>query len=339
MGLTDRMTFLQRLQNVLGHCYYNILHFQLGVANFVEYDKLKDKYNIKPEISTLESHKQALLYFMHGSFGLEFPRPLQPNIKYVLYHAGLNSNQMMDEAVAKFLDTAPDGVVLFSLGSVVRMMGQEQGQLFADAFASLPHRVLWQSNTNLTGLQLGNNTMVARWLPMINVMEHVSVRAFVFHGAYCSMNEALWAGVPLVGIPLYEDMMDNMVRVEARGAGLSLDISGLTSETLSQAIHRVITEPEFSKNAQRVSKIMRDLQNTERPADNVARWILHVTRFGGDHLRPTVMDLTYVQRNLLDVYLFIGLVLASIIMINVFVCYFCCRSLCRIGRGEHFKKE
>ena len=57
------------------------------------------------------------------------------------------------------------------------------------------------------------------------------------------MYEAMWAGVPMVGIPLLDDQMDNMVRIEARGAGLMLDINGLTSEILSHAIHRVMTEP------------------------------------------------------------------------------------------------
>ena len=76
----------------------------------------------------------------------------------------------MDEEVAKFLDTASNRVVLFSLGTFVRTLGKEQGQIFTDAFATLPHRVLWQSTKNVTGLQLGNNTMVARWLPMMKVM-------------------------------------------------------------------------------------------------------------------------------------------------------------------------
>ena len=96
------MTFLQRLQNVLNYHYQAFVHSHLGVGNFVGYDKLKVKHNIKPEISTLESHKQALLHFMHGSFGLEFPRPLQPNIKYVLYHGGSNSNQMVGDQWLKY---------------------------------------------------------------------------------------------------------------------------------------------------------------------------------------------------------------------------------------------
>ena len=76
----------------------------------------------------------------------------------------------MDKDVAVFLDTAPNGVVLFSLGFTMRMIRKEQGQVFADAFAALPHRVLWQSNVNLTHLVLGKNTMVTKWLPMKKVL-------------------------------------------------------------------------------------------------------------------------------------------------------------------------
>ena len=66
---------------------------------------------------------------------------------------------------------------------------------------------------------------------------------YVTHAASFGTNEAMWAGVPMVGIPLYEEQMDDMVRVEAKGAGLTLDINGLTSETLSRTIRRVMTEP------------------------------------------------------------------------------------------------
>ncbi|XP_022096338.1 UDP-glucuronosyltransferase 2B33-like [Acanthaster planci] len=326
MGLTDRMTFLQRVQNVLAHYYYSFTHFYVGLADFRGYDKLKVKYNIKPEISTFESYKQALLHFAHGSFGLEFPRPIQPN--------------MLDGEVAKFLDTAQDGVVLFSLGSFVNKMKRDQAQVFANAFSMLPFRVLWQSGANLTGLSLGNNTMFAKWLPLTHVMEHANVKVFVTHAGSFGTNEAMWAGLAMVGIPLFEDQMDNMVRVEARGAGLTLDIASLTSQTLSETICRIMTEPRFRKNAQRVSKIMRDLQNTPNPEENVARWILHVTKFGGDHLRPAVLDLNFVQTYLLDVYLFIALVLASVIVINLSVCHFCWKCLRGKGpSGGKFKKE
>ena len=58
------------------------------------------------------------------------------------------------------------------------------------------------------------------------------------------MYEALWAGLPVVGLPLFEDQMDNFDRLEDRGVGLALDITTLTPELLSQTIHKVIVDPK-----------------------------------------------------------------------------------------------
>ncbi|XP_038050212.1 UDP-glucuronosyltransferase 2C1-like [Patiria miniata] len=339
-GFTNKMTFPQRVKNVLAHYFYGVVLFRLGMCNFDGYDKLKVKYNIKPEMSTLESYKQALLYFLHGSFAFEFARPMQPNTILVLHHPGVHSNQTLEDDVAQFLDTAPSGVVMFSMGSFVTMMELEQAQMFADAFAMLPHRVLWQSGADFAGLRLGNNTMVAKWLPLTHVMEHPNVRLYVCQGAGLALNEALWAGLPIVGLPLMEDQMDNLVRVEAKGVGLKVDIATMTPRTLSQSIGRVMTDPKFSENARRISDIMRDLETSASPVDTMARWILHLARFGGDHLRPAVQDLNFVQRNLLDVYLFLVVALALVTWINVTVFCFCLRCMCPKGWNKnHLKKE
>ncbi|XP_022099589.1 UDP-glucuronosyltransferase 2B20-like [Acanthaster planci] len=334
LGLTNKMTFLQRVQNTLAHYIYGFIHFRLGLCKFDGYDKLKIKYNIKPEISTLESYKQAVLYFLHGSFALEFPRPLQPNTIVVLHNAGLHSNETLKETVSEFLDTAPAGAILFSMGTFITAMERHKAQVFADAFSRLPYRVLWQSGMELTGLQLGNNTMVVKWLPMTQVMEHANIRLYVGQGGSLTVHEALWAGLPIVGLPLVEDMMDNMVPVETKGAGLSLDIGNITPDTLSQSIVRVMTEPRFRKNALRISKIMRDLEPSTSPVDTIVHWILHVTRFGGAHLRPAVQDLSYIQRNLLDVYLFLAVIVASVCWINVSVCCFCFKRMRTIDRPK-----
>ncbi|XP_022099575.1 UDP-glucuronosyltransferase-like [Acanthaster planci] len=340
LGLTNKMTFLQRVQNTLAHYIHGFIQFRMGVCKFDGYDKLKIKYNIKPEISTLESYKQAVLYFLHGSFALEFPRPVQPNTIVVLHNAGRHSNETLQQAVLEFLDTAPAGAILFSMGTFVPVLERHKAQVFADAFSRLPYRVLWQSGKELTGLELGNNTMVVKWLPMTQVMEHASIRLYVGQGGSLTVYEALWAGLPFVGLPLMEEMMDNMVRLETKGAGLSLDIGSITPETLSQTIVRVMAEPRFRKNAQRISKIMRDLEPSTSPVDTIVHWILHVTRFGGAHLRPAVQDLNYIQRNLLDVYVFLAVVVALVCWINMSVCCFCLKRMRHKGRkSNHLKKE
>ncbi len=73
---TDEMTFVQRFQNVLSYAVMERLH--LKTMN--NYQQLKIKYNIKPEISILQSFRQAELIVFNMNFPLEYPRPLYPNM-------------------------------------------------------------------------------------------------------------------------------------------------------------------------------------------------------------------------------------------------------------------
>ena len=73
---TDKMTFFQRVQNVLS---FTVMGF-LNHATHAPYQRLKLKYNIKTEFSMLESMKQAKLWIFNGNYPFEFPRPMQPNM-------------------------------------------------------------------------------------------------------------------------------------------------------------------------------------------------------------------------------------------------------------------
>ena len=48
--------------------------------------------------------------------------------------------------------------------------------------------------------------------------------------------EAIYHGVPMLGLPLLVDQFDNMLRVSERGAGLYMDITKLTEEDLYHTI-------------------------------------------------------------------------------------------------------
>ncbi len=75
-GFSNKMTFLQRVKNT-------ITSFQQWMMVGVFYrgfDELKQKYNIKPEVPTMESVTHAEVLFVFGHFSLDFPRPYQPNV-------------------------------------------------------------------------------------------------------------------------------------------------------------------------------------------------------------------------------------------------------------------
>ena len=55
-------------------------------------------------------------------------------------------------------------------------MESAQAQMFANALARLPQRVLWQfSGDNYSRIRIGNNTKTVTWMPQQEVMGMFSV--------------------------------------------------------------------------------------------------------------------------------------------------------------------
>ncbi len=73
--------------------------------------------------------------------------------------------------------------------------------------------------------------------------DHANVKAIVYHGGLNGVLEAMWAALPIVGIPLFADQFYNIDRIVEKGIGLSLGINQLTSEIVSDAIKTVVREP------------------------------------------------------------------------------------------------
>lgn len=71
---------------------------------------------------------------------------------------------------------------------------------------------------------------------------HQKTRAFITHAGINGITEAIYHGVPVVGIPLFGEQADNMVHMVARGAGTTLDLNTMTSEQLRDSITKVISE-------------------------------------------------------------------------------------------------
>ena len=75
-GFSYHMTFLQKVQNMI----FSGIQWVMSGAIYDRYDDIKQKYNIKPEMSTFMSIPQAELFFICSHFALDFPRAYQPNV-------------------------------------------------------------------------------------------------------------------------------------------------------------------------------------------------------------------------------------------------------------------
>lgn len=57
-------------------------------------------------------------------------------------------------------------------------------------------------------------------------------------------SEAVYEGVPILGIPIFGDQRTNVKAVEANGAGELLDYDDISNETVLEKIRNILTNPE-----------------------------------------------------------------------------------------------
>ena len=113
---------------------------------------------------------------------------------------------------------------------------------FIRTFARLKQRVIWKWETE-TMADLPANVKLSKWLPQQDVLGHKNIRLFITHGGHGGTTEALYNGVPLVGIPMFGDQLWNMEQATRKGFALSLKLVDITEDRLYETINRVLTEP------------------------------------------------------------------------------------------------
>ena len=82
-------------------------------------------------------------------------------------------------------------------------------------------------------------------LHFYNLSAHPNARAVFCHGGSGIVHEAVYYGLPVVGIPLFGDHFDNMLRAISKGFAIQLDLLQLTEDGLYRALTQVIHEPRY----------------------------------------------------------------------------------------------
>uniref|UniRef100_A0A672K002 UDP-glucuronosyltransferase n=1 Tax=Sinocyclocheilus grahami TaxID=75366 RepID=A0A672K002_SINGR len=291
--------------------------------------KLTDK--MRRPTSYCEMMGKADIWLIRTYWDFEFPRPFLPNFKYV---GGLHCTPDMEEFVQSSGD---DGIVVFSLGSMIDKMPKETSNMIASALAQIPQKVLWRYGGEKPDT-LAENTRIYKWIPQNDLLGHPKTRAFITHGGTNGIYEAIYHGVPMVGIPLFGDQSDNLVHMKAKGAALSMDnIKTTQPQDLVDGLNAVINDPSYKENAMRLSRIHHD--RPVKPLDESVFWIEFVMRNkGAKHLRVEAHNLTWYQYHCLDVFAFLITVLTLVLYAVFKMCKFfimrCCFSSKRKSKKE-----
>ncbi|KAJ0171002.1 hypothetical protein K1T71_013201 [Dendrolimus kikuchii] len=109
-----------------------------------------------------------------------------------------------------------------------------------------------------------------------------------------STDEAIAAGVPVIGTPMLADQWFNVENIVKNGIGLKLDIGTITEDALNDAIDKILSNDSYEKNVARLRDLMYD--QPQKPLDRAIRWIEHVLRHkSAKHLRSPAANMSMLE--------------------------------------------
>ncbi|KAJ4434829.1 hypothetical protein ANN_23400, partial [Periplaneta americana] len=203
------------------------------------------------------------------------------------------------EDLKTYMDEAKQGIVYFSFGSLVKgeTMPDEMIQVFISVFAKIPQLVIWKIG-NINGLP--SNVLASEWFPQFEILSHPNVRAYITHGGLMGTQEAVFAGVPMVGIPLFADQELNLQNCASKGVAVNVPYDDISRESVSKALKEVLHNPSYWENAKLLSRQFRD--RPQSALETAVYWTEYVIRHrGAPHMRSAALDLPLYQYLLLDV--------------------------------------
>ncbi|KAJ8676543.1 hypothetical protein QAD02_012330 [Eretmocerus hayati] len=307
------MNFWQRLQNTV--MYHNEVKKFHALTETSQTESMRKHINPNmPSIRVIEKNSALILVNSHHIlFGV---KPALPTLVPI---GGLHveeSDSTLSKDLQKWMDQSRDGVVYFTFGSMVitESLPENILSIFFNCFAKLsPTRVLMKiADKSKVTLSIPENILSMPWIPQRAVLAHNNTRAFVTHGGLMGTFEALYYGIPMIGVPLFADQPRNVEALVAKNMSIKLPFDELTEESLDAALATILFDAKYKKSAEHYSKLFRDQPMSAMT--RAAYWIEYVARNGPDSLRPPSLELTWWQLALLDVYGFI-ISIAMIVMV------------------------
>ncbi len=143
-----------------------------------------------------------------------------------------------------------------------------------EAFGGLDWQVVVSIGRYVDASALGPvpaNIELHRWVPQLAVLKHAS--AFVTHAGMGGCSEGLYHGVPMVAVPQAVDQFLNADRLAELGVGVHLPASGVTPDSLRDAVSSIAGSPEAAEALARHSAELRAAGGAGAAADILERML------------------------------------------------------------------
>jgi UDP:flavonoid glycosyltransferase YjiC (YdhE family) len=125
------------------------------------------------------------------------------------------------------------------------------------------------------GLRIPANARVESFVPFIHLLPKVDV--MVTNGGFGAVQQCLSFGIPLVICGESEDKAFTAVRLGWSGAGMNLKTGHPTVDQLYSAVHAVLANKSYQKQAQRIQKNIAKYNPLEQVSGHIGAVLAHAT--------------------------------------------------------------
>ncbi|XP_017778438.1 PREDICTED: UDP-glucuronosyltransferase 2B9-like [Nicrophorus vespilloides] len=301
------MSFWDRLTNTFSINYLTYLR----INSYLPKMRMlaKDHFGSSLTEPPVEVERNFSLALVNSDAIFNFPEAVAPNIISV---GGLHIEpaKSIQKDLRKVFDTT-HGVILFSLGSNIQaeFLNKNMMDHFNRCFETLPYTVIMKFN-NTHHRKFPKNVITRPWLQINDILGHPKTKLFISHGGALSTQEAMYHGVPIIGMPFFIDQIGNIAKLVERKIAEKLEFDKLSPEHICHKITTVLENSKYYENVQLISKRAKDQQNT--PLQRAVFWIEYILRNGdGEHLSSAARDMFTFQTLNFDILVFVAVVIAT----------------------------
>ncbi|CAG7697976.1 unnamed protein product [Allacma fusca] len=214
-------------------------------------------------------------------------------------------------------NTGRDGFIYVSFGSAVQIphMSAEQRNIFFTAMRTAKTNFFLKWSGDIPK-DLPKNVFTASWVPQQTILAHPNVRGFITHGGLLGIQEAMFAGVPMIVVPVFGEQDYNAHKLHNLRRGIKIELRNLRQEGLDNAISSILTDPSYKKNMEEASRLFKD--RPENPIDTAVWWTQYIIRNGPvSALRPLGIKQSWYRRRSLDVWFIIFTVTVLLLLLSI----------------------
>uniref|UniRef100_A0A0N5AEB0 glucuronosyltransferase n=1 Tax=Syphacia muris TaxID=451379 RepID=A0A0N5AEB0_9BILA len=312
-SLSDTMSYSERLKNVFMHLLtkYALLYVEKPAAH-------KELFKLLPaSVERGDLFARSSFYFVNAEEFLEFPRPISHKIIYIGGIA-VAKPLPLNKEFKLIMESAKKGVILISFGSIAKssLMKNETKKAFVETFKQFPDvNFIWKYETDDDVASDLPNVYKKKWVPQNDLLNHPNMKAFVTHSGLNSVTESVYAGVPLICVPLFGEQMRNARMAERRGVAVVLDKNNLNKEVITETIKVIMHDTKYQTNAKHLTEKIKN--KPMPPEERIIKYTEFAAKFGPlKDLNYAGEKLNFIQYYLLDILV----PFATVVILLVYIC-------------------